>query len=67
MYDNTISTSNKNPMLISCLLPTANRAAWIPLAIDCFLTQTFTDAELVILDNGTDNTADIVPAHPRIR
>ena len=54
-------------MLISCLMPTHNRAKWIPLAIDCFLNQTFTDAEAVILDNGTDNTADVVPAHPRIR
>lgn len=54
-------------MQVSCLMPTANRAKWIPLAIDCFLNQTFTDAELVILDNGTDNTADIVPAHPGIR
>jgi glycosyltransferase involved in cell wall biosynthesis len=48
-------------------MPTYNRERWIPLAIDCFLNQTFTDAELVILDNGTDNTRDIVPAHPRIR
>jgi glycosyltransferase involved in cell wall biosynthesis len=48
-------------------MPTHNRAKWIPLAIACFLNQTFTDAELVILDNGTDNTADVIPAHPRIR
>jgi glycosyltransferase involved in cell wall biosynthesis len=48
-------------------MPTYNRAQWIPLAIARFLKQTFTDAELVILDNGTDNTADVVPAHPRIR
>ena len=48
-------------------MPTYNRAKWIPQVIDCFLNQTFTDAELVILDNGADNTADIVPTHPRIR
>src|SRR5580765_5977572 len=54
-------------MHVSCLMPTANRAKWIPLAIDCFLHQTFADAELVILDNGNDNTESVIPQHPRIR
>lgn len=54
-------------MHVSCLMPTYNRAKWIPLAIDCFVNQTFIGAELVILDNGTDNTESLIPQHPRIR
>jgi glycosyltransferase involved in cell wall biosynthesis len=48
-------------------MPTYNRAKWISLAIECYLQQTFTDSELVILDNGDDETESVVPAHPRIR
>lgn len=48
-------------------MPTYNRAKWISLGIECFLQQTFTDSELVILDNGNDNTETLIPEHPRIR
>jgi glycosyltransferase involved in cell wall biosynthesis len=54
-------------MLISCVMPTRNRARWVPLAIECFLAQTYQDTELVILDNGDDDTASLVPDNPRIR
>jgi hypothetical protein len=52
-------------MLVSAIMPTANRAAFAPLAIDCFLRQTHREAELVILDDGV--TPPDVPNDPRIR
>ena len=48
-------------------MPTADRRAWAPLAIGTFLMQDFTSRELVILDDGHDSIADIVPPDPRIR
>ncbi len=54
-------------MLITAICPTYNRASWISLAIQSFLAQTFTDSELVILDNGSDYTESLIPVHPRIR
>ncbi|HEY2899208.1 MAG TPA: glycosyltransferase, partial [Polyangia bacterium] len=53
--------------LISCIMPTRDRRAWIPQAIRSFLRQDFTDAELVILDDGAQSVADCVPDHPRVR
>jgi predicted O-methyltransferase YrrM len=52
---------------LSAILPTADRRRFIPAAIAQFLAQTITDAELVILDDGTDNIADLIPGDPRIR
>jgi glycosyltransferase involved in cell wall biosynthesis len=53
--------------LISCIMPTHNRRAFVPHAIRYFLRQHFSDAELVILDDGSDLVGDLVPPHPRIR
>jgi ADP-heptose:LPS heptosyltransferase len=48
-------------------MPTADRRHFVPEAIRLFLAQDHTDKELVILDDGTDAVADLVPADPRIR
>jgi glycosyltransferase involved in cell wall biosynthesis len=53
--------------LVSCLMPTANRRTWVPLAIATFLAQDFASRELVILDDGHDPVGDLVPRDPRIR
>jgi glycosyltransferase involved in cell wall biosynthesis/predicted O-methyltransferase YrrM len=52
---------------VSCLMPTANRRAFVPLAIEGFLGQDYPDRELVILDDGGDPVADLVPDDPRVR
>lgn len=52
--------------LVSCVLPTRNRAAWIPQAIASFQSQTYEPRELVILDNGDDGTEALIPPDPRI-
>jgi glycosyltransferase involved in cell wall biosynthesis len=48
-------------------MPTADRQRFVPGAIAQFLAQTRDDAELLILDDGRDSVADLVPSHPRIR
>lgn len=49
---------------VTVVLPTYNRAAFLPGAFDAVARQTFTDWELVIVDDGsTDRTRDIVAVH----
>ena len=51
----------------SCILPTRDRRRLVPLALDGFFNQTPVDAELLILDDGADCIADLIPADPRMR
>lgn len=52
---------------ISAIMPTADRRRFVPAAIAQFLAQGRDDAELVILDDGADPVADLIPGDPRIR
>ncbi len=48
-------------MKFSIIIPTYNRAAFLPKAIESVLSQTYTDWELIIVDDGsTDNTKEVV-------
>ncbi|MGI8640399.1 MAG: glycosyltransferase family 2 protein [Pyrinomonadaceae bacterium] len=52
---------NRRKPLFSILIPTYNRAAFLPLAIESVLRQTFKDFELIVSNGGsTDNTKDVV-------
>jgi glycosyltransferase involved in cell wall biosynthesis/GT2 family glycosyltransferase len=53
--------------LVSCIMPTNDRRRFVPLAIRYFLRQDYPNAELVIVDDGTDAVADLVPKHPAVR
>lgn len=53
--------------LISCIMPTANRRAFVPNAIRYFLRQDYANRELLILDDGSDSVSDLIPDDPRIR
>ena len=57
-------------MRVTIIIPTYNRAHLVHEAIDSVLDQTFTDFELLVVDDGsTDNTADVVQGYrdPRLR
>jgi len=55
------------PPLVSCIMPTYNRRGFVPLAVRNFLRQDYPNLELVILDDGTEPAAALVPDDERIR
>ena len=55
-------------MRFSIVIPTYNRADFLPKAIESVLAQTFADWELIIVDDGsTDNTKDVVSQYSNRR
>lgn len=52
--------------VLSCVMPTADRRAWVPRAIALFLAQDYGPRELVVVDDGADPVADLIPDDPRI-
>jgi glycosyltransferase involved in cell wall biosynthesis len=48
--------------LVSCIMPTMDRRPFVPRAIEYFRRQDYPAKELVILDDGRDSVADLVPA-----
>ncbi len=51
----------KNSPLISIITPTYNHAKFISKTIDSVLTQTYTNWEMIIIDDGSsDNTKEII-------
>jgi len=60
------TTETREP-LISCIMPTADRRVFVPQAIQCFLQQDYANRELIVVDDGTDLIADLMPPDPRLR
>jgi glycosyltransferase involved in cell wall biosynthesis len=55
------------PPLVSCIMPTRDRRPFVGRAIAQFLAQDYPDRELIVIDDGSDPIADLVPDDPRIR
>ncbi|QJB58015.1 glycosyltransferase family 2 protein [Pseudodesulfovibrio sp. zrk46] len=58
-----------NDSLISIILPTYNRAHFLPACLDSVFAQTYTNWELVVIDDGsTDSTVEVLEKYsdPRI-
>jgi glycosyltransferase involved in cell wall biosynthesis len=53
--------------MVSCIMPSANRRLFVPLAIRGFLAQDYANKELIIVDDGEDAVRDLVPDDERIR
>lgn len=53
--------------LVSCLMPTCDRRRFMGRAIRYFLEQDYGNRELLVVDDGADCVADLMPADPRIR
>jgi len=55
----------KSP-IVSIIIPTYNRAATLPRAIDSVIAQTVDTWEIIVIDDGsTDNTSDITKKYQR--
>lgn len=49
---------------VSVILPTFNRAAWLPFAIDSVLKQGYQDFELIVVDDGSqDHTREVLTGY----
>lgn len=50
--------------VVSVIIPTFNRAAWLPEAIDSVLAQDYPSIELIVVDDGsTDATSQIIQTY----
>jgi len=47
--------------------PRRTGGTFVPAAIVYFLRQDYANKELIILDDGSDSVADLIPADPQIR
>jgi predicted O-methyltransferase YrrM len=53
--------------LVSCIMPTAGRRRFVGRAIDYFRRQDYPNRELIIVDDGEDAVADLIPDDPMVR
>jgi glycosyltransferase involved in cell wall biosynthesis len=51
---------------ISCIMPTRNRAEFAARAVQYFLTQSYKDSELIVIDDGTE-PLKVPPSDSRIK
>jgi len=53
---------------VSVIIPTFNRADFLPQAIDSVLSQSYTDFELIVVDDGsTDSTRKVLSKYSEVR
>ena len=58
----------QNGELISVVIPSYNHGNFLSRAIESVLTQSYTNAEIIVVDDGsTDNTRQVSESFPRVR
>src|SRR5688500_3798223 len=51
----------KKPILFSIVIPTYNRSVFIKKIVDCFINQSYSNFELIVVDDGsTDDTGKVL-------
>jgi len=56
-----IEEANRKPYLVSCIIPTCNRAQLLPRAVCSVREQTWKHLEIIIINDASeDNTAEII-------
>lgn len=59
-----VSSENPASPLVSVIIPTYNRAAWLAAAIESVLAQSYSNHEVLVVDDGsTDNTRNIATGY----
>lgn len=53
--------------LVSCIMPTAGRRQFVAQAIRHFLKQGYGNKELIVVDDGAEPVADLMPATDAVR
>jgi O-antigen biosynthesis protein len=53
--------------LVTCIMPTCDRRAFIPLALENFRRQDYPRKELVVVDDGGDAVGDLTLGQPDVR
>jgi glycosyltransferase involved in cell wall biosynthesis len=53
--------------LVSCIMPTAGRRGFVPLALEYFARQDYPARELVVVDDGEESVADLVEGRMGVR
>lgn len=53
--------------LVSGIMLTHDRWAFVPLALDCLLREDHPHRELVVVGNGDDAVSDLMSGHPSVR
>jgi glycosyltransferase involved in cell wall biosynthesis len=57
----------ETPPLVTCITPTCDRLNFVPHAVRCFLRQDYPSLELVIVDDGAETVAPLLPGDSRVR
>lgn len=63
----TAMSNNAAQPLVSCIMPTADRRSFVSQAIEYFLRQDYANKELIVVDDGADSVADLMPEDERVR
>lgn len=53
--------------LVTCVMLTAERRAFVPQAVRTFLAQDYPHRELLVVDDGPEAVGDLLPDDPRVR